>query len=112
MSETEKVMEERHALWEERLESYAEYGEWGAFALATIQGSIEEINGLKESGRRLVATRDGDYRNWDPDVFAVDEAAEGYIFDCLKRFSQLKSARFSARTTRTATTLRRRSATA
>ena len=97
MSQADSQMDARHALWEERLESYAEYGEWGAFALATVQGSIEEINGLKEEGRRLVATREGDYRNWDPDVLAVDEAAEGYIFDCLKRFSKMKSDAFSAR---------------
>lgn len=97
MGETGKEMEKRHALWQERLEGYAGYGEWGAFALATVQGSIEEINGLKEEGRRLVATRDGDYRNWDPDVLKVDEAAEGYIFDCLKRFSEIKSDSFTAR---------------
>ncbi|HUW58077.1 MAG TPA: inositol monophosphatase family protein [Planctomycetota bacterium] len=97
MSGTDKEMQARHALWEKRLERYAEYGDWGAFALATVQGSIEEINALKEEGRRLVATRDGNYRNWDPDVLAVDEAAEGYIFDCLKRFSERKSNAFSAR---------------
>ena len=72
-----------------RFEQYADYGPWGAFALATIQGSIEQINALKVSeGRKLVATRDGDYRNWDPDVLGVDEAAEGYIFDSLKQFAR------------------------
>ena len=97
MSDVTKQMEERHALWKSRLEAYSEYGEWGAFALATVQGSMEEINGLKESGRRLVALRDGEYRNWDPDVLKVDEAAEGYIFDCLKRFGEMKRGSFSAR---------------
>lgn len=97
MGETDKQMEERRELWHKRLDAYAGYGEWGAFALATVQGSIEEINDLKESGRRLVATRDGQYRNWDPDVLKVDEAAEGYIFDCLKRFNEMKSDAFRAR---------------
>ncbi len=74
-------------LRDRRFKQYAEHGPWGAFVLATIQGTIEEINGLKlAEGRRLVATRQGDYRNWDPDVLGVDEAAEGYIFDALKQF--------------------------
>ena len=56
-----KIIDEKRA---ERIERYSEFGQWGAFVLATIQGSIEEINGLKESeGRKLVATREGDYRN-------------------------------------------------
>jgi fructose-1,6-bisphosphatase/inositol monophosphatase family enzyme len=97
MTDETRKMEQRQALWQERFDAYSEYGDWGAFALATVQGSIEEINGLKESGRRLVATRDGDYRNWDPDVLKVDEAAEGYIFDCLKRFNATKKDAFSAR---------------
>ena len=96
MTEDVKTMEEKQALWQKRLKAYAEYGEWGAFALATVQGSIEEINDLKESGKQVVATRDGEYRNWDPDVFKVDEAAEGYIFDCLKNFNEMKSDSFSA----------------
>ena len=97
MTEDMKMMEPRQTLWRQRFEAYSPYGDWGAFALATVQGSIEEINDLKESGRRLVATREGDYRNWDPDVLKVDEAAEGYIFDCLKRFNAMKNGAFSAR---------------
>ena len=97
MSNVEKQMQDRQALWDSRFKAHAEHGEWCAFALATVQGSIEEINALKETGRRLVATRDGQYRNWDPDVFKVDEAAEGYIFDCLKRFNAMKKDAFTAR---------------
>ncbi len=93
----DKQLKQRQALWEKRFQAYAEHGEWCAFALATVQGSIEEINALKDAGRRLVATRDGQYRNWDPDVFKVDEAAEGYIFDCLKRFNAAKGDSFTAR---------------
>jgi len=96
MSEGDSQLEERQGLWQKRMETYAAYGEWCAFALATVQGSIEEINGLKESARRVVATREGDYRNWDPDVLGVDEAAEGYIFDCLKRFNEMKGDSFTA----------------
>lgn len=80
-----------------RFQAYREHGPWGAFVLATAQGAIEEINGLKDSeGRRLVATRRGEYRNWDPDVFGVDEAAEGYIFDSLRQFGETLPGAFKA----------------
>lgn len=89
-----KMQQER---WEKRLRTYSEFGEWGGFVLATVQGSIEEINGLKQAeGSKLVATREGSYRNWDPDVLGVDEAAEGYIFEALKRFGKIKSGGFKA----------------
>ena len=96
MTDEKGQMEARQALWQQRFDNFFDYGEWGAFALATVMGSIEEINGLKESARRVVATREGGYRNWDPDVLGVDEAAEGYIFDCIQRFNGSRGDDFTA----------------
>jgi len=96
MTHEKGQMESRQMLWQQRFDNFIDYGEWGAFALATVMGSIEEINGLKESARRVVATREGDYRNWDPDILGVDEAAEGYIFDCIGRFNGMKGDDFTA----------------
>lgn len=73
-----------------RYQRYRDYGQWTGFALATIEGAMEQIASLQaEHGRQIVATRDGHYRNWDPQVLGVDSVAEGYIFQRIQQFGQI-----------------------
>lgn len=78
-----------------RYERYESYGDWTGFVLATVVGAMEQIAALKtEEGARVVATRDGNYRNWDPEVLAIDDVAEGYIFQRVEQFGRLRKGGF------------------
>ncbi|MBS3055876.1 MAG: hypothetical protein J4473_00425 [Candidatus Aenigmarchaeota archaeon] len=73
-------------LFEDRREKYApDFGQYAAFVLAAVQGSMEKINALaSKEGTQIVATRTGDYRPFDPDTLRVDEVAEGYFFQRIR----------------------------
>jgi fructose-1,6-bisphosphatase/inositol monophosphatase family enzyme len=97
MTDPDRLRAQQDELFAARYKLYADYGEWAGFALATVVGSMQQIAALKtEEGTRIVATRDGDYRNWDPDVLAVDNVAEGYIFQRVEQFGRLRSGGFRA----------------
>ncbi|HUW83135.1 MAG TPA: inositol monophosphatase family protein [Phycisphaerae bacterium] len=97
MTDPQKLRAEQDRQFAARYRQYTEYGQWSAFALATVVGSMEQIAALKtEEGARTVATREGDYRNWDPDVLAVDSVAEGYIFQRIEQFAKMLPGGFRA----------------
>lgn len=71
-------------IFEKRRRRYRRFGAYAAFALASVQGSMEKILALGEEGTQVIATRTGDYRPWDPETIRVDEVAEGYFLERIR----------------------------
>jgi fructose-1,6-bisphosphatase/inositol monophosphatase family enzyme len=69
------------------MQQFADFGPWTAFALETINDSIEMINTLGGRGVEVVSdTRQGEYRYWDPETLKVDREAENLFVERLKKY--------------------------
>ena len=57
-----------------------------ALGLAIVAETLDILHDLqgKASGAMVIRTREGDYKNWDAEIFGVDEAAEGAYIGRLK----------------------------
>ena len=63
----------------DRLKGLAGEPELTAYNVAAVAEAMDSVWSLKgtEAGLKTVQTREGDWKNWDPDVYGVDEATEG-----------------------------------
>ena len=69
------------------MQEFKDFGPWTAFALETINDSIEMINRLGGRGVEVVSTaRQGEYRYWDPETLKVDREAENLFLQRLKKY--------------------------
>ena len=79
-------------LFEHRLENFSKIdvvNDLTALNLAVVAETLdilEELQG-KESGAMVIQTREGEWKNWDAEVYGVDEAAEGVYIRRLKESS-------------------------
>ena len=79
-------------LFEQRLEKFGKLDivdEQTALTLAVVAETLDILEDLqgKEAGSRIIQTREGDWKNWDAEVYGVDEAAEGAYIRRLKESS-------------------------
>ena len=63
----------------DRLKDLAGEPELTAYNVAAVAEAMDSVWSLKgtEAGLNTIQTREGDWKNWDPDVYGVDEATEG-----------------------------------
>ncbi len=64
--------------------SFGSYGPWAGLGLKAVAASLEAIRRQGSGGRRVVEQRSGSYREWDPEIIAVDKAAEDEIIRCIR----------------------------
>lgn len=69
-------------LFERRVENFSNVDgvdDLTALNLAIVAETLDILEDLqgKESGAMVIQTREGDWKNWDAEVYGVDEAAEG-----------------------------------
>jgi len=64
--------------------SFESYGPWAGLALKAVAASLGAIRNLGAAGRKVVEQRAGDYREWDPEIIAVDRGAEEEILRCIR----------------------------
>lgn len=62
-----------------RAQSVGSASELTAFNVAAVAEAMDTVWSLKgtRAGLKTIQTREGDWKSWDPDVYGVDEAAEG-----------------------------------
>ena len=70
----------------DRAKSLASDTELTAYNVAAVAEAMDSVWSLKgtEAGLATIQTREGDWKNWDPDVYGVDEATEGGYIKRLK----------------------------
>lgn len=73
-----------------RKESLARESELTAFNVAAVAEAMDVASSLKgtQAGLRTIQTREGQWKNWDPDVYGVDEATEGGYISRLKELNR------------------------
>lgn len=64
--------------------TFESFGVWASLVLKAVAASADAIRGLGDSGRKVVEQRSGAYREWDPEIIAVDRAAEDAILRCIR----------------------------
>jgi len=73
-------------VFEQVLAGLANEPELTAFNVAAVAEAMSTVQSLKgtQAGLRTIQTRQGEWKNWDPDVYGVDEATEGGYIARLK----------------------------
>ena len=74
----------------DRSKSLARESTLTAYNVAAVAEAMDTIWSLKgtQAGLQTIQTREGDWKSWDPDVYGVDEAAEGGYIARLKELNR------------------------